>query len=86
MHVAQDSICASGPETEQVRVGPDHLPGEREGPRHFLIHCYPSPPPWAQEAGPEGVSLPPEGHKSVYPETFVIISSPGPEGKEKGFY
>lgn len=46
----------------------------------------PFPPPWAQEAGPEGVSLPPENHKSVYPETFVIISSPGPEGKEKGFY
>ena len=35
---------------------------------------------------PDGVSLPPEGPVSVYPETSVIVSSRGLEGKEKDFY
>lgn len=50
----------------------------------ILVHSYSST--WAQQARPDGVSLPLAGPVSVYPETSVVISSQGPEGKEKGFY
>lgn len=42
MHAVQDSICASYLETQQVQVGPGHLPGEKEVPGNFRMHSHSS--------------------------------------------
>lgn len=79
MHMVKNSICASGLEIKQVHVRPGHLPGERESPRHYLVHSYST---WAQQAWPDGLSHPLEGSVSPYPETAMSQSSQWLEGKE----